>query len=395
MTHRLYEADPYMKSFNAIVKEIDGDWILLDRTAFFPGGGGQECDHGNIGGLRVIEVKAQGGYIYHKVPGHRFEIGQEVYGEIDWDRRYELMKGHTGEHILFSSILRESPDIELVKIHISPSKKSLVVRGHVDWSVIARALKTANEVVCMGLNVTENWLERNEVAASNIRAKLEKITENNVRVVKIGEFDQAACAGIHVRNTAEVNMIFVTKISSAKPAGDFEVSFEIGKNAMMTSISLGTIALHVSEVIGAQPEHLVSAVRNVKNSVSVLKDSLKKYARERLRSLVPEMHGSFKIYSGLFEAIDRKTLIDEANRLIQEEKTVCIFVSHEEKALVLLAVNKNIDIDCPGLLNKCLSRFGGRGGGQKHFASGGLEASIDTSQVLRSVLDAVKIALGQ
>ncbi|MBC7107931.1 MAG: hypothetical protein H5T41_03965 [Methanomassiliicoccales archaeon] len=395
MTHRLYEADPYIRSFDAIVEKIDGDWILLDRTAFFPGGGGQECDLGSIEGLQVTEVKAEGGHVYHRVPGHTFNPGQKVYGEIDWDRRYELMKGHTGEHILFSSILRESPDIELVKIHISPSKKSLIIKGHVDWPVISRAQKRANEIILKGLAVTECWLERNEVAASRIRAKLERITENKVRIVKIDEFDQAACAGIHVRNTAEVNMIFVTKISSAKSIGDFEISFEVGTNAMMKSIFFGTIALHASEVIGAQPEHLVSAVENMKHSVTVLKDSLKKHARERLRSLVPERHGPFKIYSGLFEALDRKMLIDEANRFIQEEKTACIFVSQDEKALFILAVNKDIDIDCPGILNKCLSKVGGRGGGQKHFASGGLTGSIHVNEVLRSILDEVKLALSQ
>lgn len=395
MTYHLYESDPYIKSFDATVEKIDGDWILLDQTAFFPGGGGQECDLGSIGGLRVTEVKAEGDHVYHSVPGHTFNPGQRVHGEIDWDRRYELMKGHTGEHILFSSILRESPDIELVKIHISPSKKSLVIKGHVDWSVISKAQKKANEIIMKGLAVTECWLERNEVSTSGIRAKLERITENKIRIIKIDGFDQAACAGIHVRNTAEVNAIFVTKISSAKPIGDFEISFEVGANAMMKSIFFGAIALHASDVIGAQPEHLVNAVENMKHLVTVLKDSLKKHARERLRSLVPERHGPFKIYSGLFESVDRKLLTDEANRFIQEEKTVCIFGSTDERALFILAVNKDVDIDCPGILNKCLSEFGGKGGGQKHFASGGTTDLIHINEVFRNILDEVRFALSQ
>ena len=119
MTEELFRQDGYLSEFEAQIVEVKGDWIKLDGTAFYPGGGGQVCDTGNIGGFKVTEVKYEGEDIVHKVPGNEFKVGDRLWCGVDWDRRYDLMKGHTAEHILFNSLHRQDPDLEIVKIYIS------------------------------------------------------------------------------------------------------------------------------------------------------------------------------------------------------------------------------------------------------------------------------------
>ncbi|MFA5312849.1 MAG: alanine--tRNA ligase-related protein [Methanomassiliicoccales archaeon] len=131
-TEKIYQSHPYDSDFTAAVTNINGDWVTLDRTAFYPGGGGQDPDIGEIDGSRVVEVKHKGDEISHKVPGNSFKIGQSVSGHVDFQRRLDLMRAHTGEHLLFSSLYRLVPELELVKIAITPSKKSFIVKGMLD-----------------------------------------------------------------------------------------------------------------------------------------------------------------------------------------------------------------------------------------------------------------------
>ena len=122
MTICLYQSDPYCREFDARVAEVRGDWIVLDRTAFYPGGGGQEPDRGTLSDMVVVEVKRDNGNVLHKAPGHHFSAGDAVHGKIDWSRRFDLMRGHTGEHLLFSCLQNVSPELKLIKIAITPEK---------------------------------------------------------------------------------------------------------------------------------------------------------------------------------------------------------------------------------------------------------------------------------
>ena len=124
MTRLLYETDPYLSRFDATVEKVQGDWVILDRTAFFPGGGGQDCRHRldrrprSGGGQGRQEIFGTGSRTLRSLWDRRVEC------EIDWERRHDLMRGHTGEHLLFSILSKMNPELELVKIAITPEKKS-------------------------------------------------------------------------------------------------------------------------------------------------------------------------------------------------------------------------------------------------------------------------------
>lgn len=384
MTRLLYESDPYLSKFDASVVRVQGDWVVLDRTAFFPGGGGQEADTGWINGLDVKGVRAQGEDVLHQVPGHSLSPEMRVDCQVDWERRHDLMRAHSGEHLLFSLLSKINPELELVKISMTSAKKSFVVKGELSWPLIAIAQAEANEAIAAQLPISDVWASKDSEVLKGIRIKVDRIHGDKVRIVKIGELDKAACAGVHVQNTRELKMLLVTKLTSARPAGDYEIEFETGRQAMQTALRLSGVSLQASEAVKAQPDDLVNALGNLKAEMQVMREALKGYGKRELARLEPEKVEGVRLYTGIFEGLDRKTLIDAANDFVRNERTVAIMASVDERLTLIVATSKDLDIDCREILAAGLKAVDGKGGGGKNFASGGSSSSQGASTAIEA-----------
>lgn len=371
MTSRLYLSDPYCQEFEAEVTEVRGEWLVLDRTAFYPGGGGQVADTGTISDLPVVEVKKDKDLIMHRTPGHGRKVGDVVIGRIDWVRRYELMKGHTAEHLLFSQLSRLCPDLQLVKISITPERKTLMVNGPLDWNMIIQAERQAQEAIESCLDIKERIVSRDDPLLSESRVKLERIQEDDVRIIEIGDIDRAACAGVHVHNTKELSMILVPSLTSAHPVADLEVEFEVGDKAIRRAMDLSVTALRASDTLGSRPQDLISALENLLRENERQKATIKHYEMKALADLVPSNIQGTRLYSGLFESMDKKTLIEAANRLVKEP-SVCVLGSAGDNFMLVIACHPNIHVDCASILKRTLETVGGKGGGKATFATGGI-----------------------
>jgi alanyl-tRNA synthetase len=389
MTIRLFEKEPYCSKFVATVEKTDGDWVVLDRTCFYPGGGGQDPDLGTIDGIDVVEVRSENGSIRHRIPGHRFQAGQSVNATIDWPRRYDLMKGHSGEHLLFGSIQQKVEDLELVKIAITPDKKMVMVRGNIDWTIISECQRMVNGVIAEGMESEDIVVGRESPLLEKARVKLDRIHGESIRIVKFGDFDMAACAGVHVKNTKEIGMLLVTKFTSAKPAGDFEIEFEVGEKAIGKALELSVLALQSSSILGATPVTLLSSLTNQKEELAKARESLRAYAKDSFSRIEPVTIGDMKVYSGVFDGIDRKVLMDAANSIVEKSSSMCAFAIDEDKLTLIVAANPDLGIDCTMVLNDVLKQVSGRGGGSATFATGG---ACVRGQACRLVDEAVKRA---
>jgi alanyl-tRNA synthetase len=387
MTVRLYGSTPYQSEFEAIVEKVDGEWIILDKTCFYPGGGGQDPDIGTLDSLGVVEVKAENDVIKHRVPGHGFHNGQSVKGTVDWPRRYDLMKGHSGEHLLFGSIQKKVADLDLVKIAITPEKKMVMVRGKIDWTIIAECQRTVNDVIGSGIESEDIIVAKDSPLLEKARVKLDRIHGDMVRIIKFGDFDIAACAGIHVKNTKEIGMLLVTKFTSARPLGDFEIEFEVGQKAVDKGLELSTLALQASSILGATTSTLLSSLTNQKDELTRAKDSLRTYAKEAIARIEPSIIGDMRVYSGVFEGIDRRLLMDAANSIVEKSASMCAFATEDEKLTLIVAANPDLGIDCTMVLNEVLRLVSGKGGGSKTFATGGANARGEGN---RLVAEAIK-----
>ena len=365
---------------------VDGEWVELGGTAFYPGGGGQVCDTGTMGGIPVTEVTYRRDNIFHKVPGHQFVVGDRMWCSVDWDRRYDLMMGHTAEHILFNALHRQDPDINIVKIYIGPESKYVVVDRDMDLGKIGEAVKFANVVIDDNHPVIKSVMSRDDPEIENIRIKLDKIEEDEITVVEIGDVDIAACSGIHVMETSEIGAIFVDrKVSAGK--GQFAIHFRIGEDARKASMDLANTCLRIIEDLGSKPEDVIKTVANMRAELDMCRKQLKDALVMNLRTLSPMDVGGKRVFASVLHTNDKGPAVESAESH-RKEGDVSAFVCEGQNISVILASGDE-NIDCKAILTEVLAQFGGRGGGKKDFAQGGLATSVDTNEVLKAILDRI------
>ena len=386
MTDEIFRNDGYVFEFEGEVMSVDGEWVELGGTAFYPGGGGQVCDTGTMGGIPVTEVTYRGDNIFHKVPGHQFVVGDRMWCSVDWNRRYDLMMGHTAEHILFNALHRQDPDINIVKIYIGPDSKYVVVDRDMDLGKIGEAVKFANVVIDDNHPVIKSVMSRDDPEIENIRIKLDKIEEDEITVVEIGDVDIAACSGIHVMETSEIGAIFVDrKVSAGK--GQFAIHFRIGEDARKASMDLANTCLRIIEDLGSKPEDVIKTVANMRAELDMCRKQLKDALVMNLRTLSPMDVGGKRVFASVLHTNDKGPAVESAESH-RKEGDVSAFVCEGQNISVILASGDE-NIDCKAILTEVLAQFGGRGGGKKDFAQGGLATSVDTNEVLKAILDRI------
>lgn len=221
----LFQEDSYLREFTARVVSVDGEKVMLDKTAFHPRpAGGLDADTGVLrkGGeeYRVVDVIVENGQVVHVVPGNRLEPGDVVTGVIDWERRYRMMKLHTASHIL-AAVLYDRYGALVTGGHITPEVARddfdlSMVEG--DWKkVLTEALEEVNSIIKKCIEVKVYWLPRAEALKIPGLVKLaDKLPpeEENVRIVEIPGVDIQADGGPHVRNTCEIGGVRLVKLES-------------------------------------------------------------------------------------------------------------------------------------------------------------------------------------
>ena len=207
MTRKLFYEDCHLASFSARVTGCDqtekGWEVTLDATAFYPEGGGQACDLGTLGGAAVLDVRERGEEIIHLCDG-ALEIGAEVTGGIDWNRRFILMQQHTGEHII-SGIIHETYGWHNVGFHMGSDIITIDFDGPIPAEDLPVIEARANAAIWQNLPVKCWYPSEEELPTVGYRTK--KVLPWPVRIVEIPGFDKCACCGVHVAATGEVGLV--------------------------------------------------------------------------------------------------------------------------------------------------------------------------------------------
>jgi misacylated tRNA(Ala) deacylase len=229
-TELLYLRDAYQRIFSATVIERRDDAVVLDRTAFYPTGGGQPHDKGTLDGVAVTEVRKEGDAVWHTLAGPAPAIGAPVAGEIDWERRHALMRTHTALHVLCGVIWNEWA-VPVTGGNMEP----LSARMDFEFDPLPdgfgpRVEELVNVELAADRAVSVEFLERGQAIgdADLIRTKVNMIPEtvSEIRVIDIVGLDKQADGGTHVRSTAEVGRIRVVKTES-KGKGNKRVRLEV------------------------------------------------------------------------------------------------------------------------------------------------------------------------
>ncbi|AIZ55973.1 alanine--tRNA ligase [Candidatus Methanoplasma termitum] len=387
MTEEVFRRDGYAFEFEAKVISVNGNEIELDLTAFYPGGGGQVCDTGTIMGFEVTEVFYKGNKIIHKIKSGELKVGDTVWCSVDWDRRYDLMMGHTGEHLLFSSLRKQVPELTINKIFISPESKYVIVDRDISWEDINKALIFANRAIRDNLLVTKTIMGADDPELERVRIKKERIPEGeDVSVVSIGDIDLSACSGLHVMETGELEMLFVDRKVSAGKDG-VAIHFKVGNEAKDSAMSLANVCLQSSEAADSKPEDLVRAVSNLKNESESLRRSAGSFVKKQIMSLPPTSINGTDVIGGIFPAVERSVLSDAAEAYKSSGK-VCVIVSAGSSVSVILSSGTK-RVDCKDVLSKVLSEFGGRGGGTTGFAQGGVADAALAESIFQKLMERI------
>ncbi len=231
MTDLLYLRDAYATRFTATVTDLRDDAIALDATLFYPTGGGQPHDTGVLAGLTVVEVRKEGNDVWHRVEGGPLPaVGQQVAGEIDWDRRHQLMRTHTALHVLCGVIWNEWR-VPVTGGNMEPLSARMDFEfDPVPEGFAARIEELVNAELVADRPITVAFLPRDTAVQDDdlIRTKVSLIPESvtEIRVVDIVGLDKQADGGTHVKSTADVGRLKVVKLEN-KGKGNKRVRVEI------------------------------------------------------------------------------------------------------------------------------------------------------------------------
>lgn len=338
-TAHLYYDDPYLQEFRAevlkVVKLNDLSFIVLDRTCFYPEGGGQPGDVGYLlgpsGKLRVMDTQAVDDVIVHIVPeGVGIKDGDSVRGSIDWDIRYERMKQHTASHVLFSAIKRvlglDSLMYMGVQIEEDASRIDISYGKSIPQSQLREIERLSNKV-CLESREVKTWLTTREETERTYGGQL-GITETTpsgiVRVVEVEDWDVALCSGTHVRSTSEIGLINILDRFRLKK-GVERIEFTAGKHAYHRYIEAMKTLNDVAQMLKASTtevpvrvEHLLKEREDSKRELRGLMDQLVNVQTLQLLDQA-EAVGEFRLLRKKLSRVDAQSLKRIASKLVEKD----------------------------------------------------------------------------
>jgi len=372
---RLYYTDSYLKEFNARVIRTSpgprGVRVYLDCTAFYPESGGQPSDRGTVAGIPVLEVIDEGDDIAHILEAG--PPGEGVRGHIDWERRFDHMQQHTGQHLL-SAAFEHTGGYKTVSFHLGAESATIDLDSdRVGAKQIEEAEALANQVVFENRPVQVSF----RPAAEALQLDLRKPTfrEGDIRVVEVEGFDLSACGGTHVNRTGGVGIISVRKVDRAK--GRTRVEFLCGGRAWRRSRQEYAILTEAARLFSTGQENVPELITKQAQELREAGRSLQKLVEEwaemeaaRLWQQAPERSGA-RVVRRLFEATDGKKAKLVAHAVGKQSGAVALVGVKGAPTALFFSQTPRGKANLSEVMKQTLAKFGGKGGGTRDFAQGG------------------------
>ena len=322
-TQRIYYENPYLTNLQAKVLWVWNNYLILDKTIFYPEGGGQLSDTGYIikddMAIRINKVLSIDGNIVHiadETLSGKLKVGDLVTCRIDWDRRYSLMRHHTATHILISAIRRvlgghvwqagaeKRPDQARLDIthYKVPSKEE-----------IAKIEFLANEVISRGVDVKVDYLERGE-AERKFGPQIYQggvVPGKYVRIVRVGDWDVEACGGTHVKNTSEISILKILGVERIHE-GVIRFTFKAGKPALDLLFNSYEELNNLSKLLGVSRENVLQRVKLLLEEFNAAKRKIRQYEVLIRQYMSEELYKGSEVISGIKVIIKEFDNVEEA-----------------------------------------------------------------------------------
>lgn len=374
-TERLYYTDSYLREFEAQVLVAEpagkGFRVVLDRTAFYPESGGQPSDRGSLAGLPVRDVIDEGESVVHILdskPG-----GGTVKGEVDWNRRFDHMQQHTGQHVL-SAAFERTGHYRTVSFHLGKDIASIDLESDLlGERQIEQAEELANQVVFENRPVVISFRPAEEASRLGLRKPTERT--GDVRLVEVEGFDLSACGGTHVSRTGGIGIIAVRRFERMKELT--RVEFLCGGRALKAAHTdfktlsesarlFSGAASNLPNLIAKQAEELRDAFRTRLKQAEMLAEYR---AMELLRGS-PERSGQrlVRLVVSADDLVDAKML---AHAIARQVNAVALIGEKGNPAKLYFAQSAGGPAHMGEILKQTVGKCGGKGGGARDFGQGG------------------------
>jgi len=375
---KLYYENPYEKEFTAnivdVIEEDNKFHILLDKTYFYPEGGGQPSDIGYIESAPVIYVYEKTGNIYH-VTERKPSKFKKVKCSIDWARRYDHMQQHLGQHILSASLI-ELFNANTIGFHLGEKYSTIDIDKVISDDDFKQVENMVNEIILSNIPVEVLYPTDRELKKLSLRKQPPK-TDEQIRLVKVGDVDINACCGTHPHSTIEVQLAKISKWEKYK--NGMRIEFLCGKRAVedynLKQVSLKEISrlLSVGENDAlAEIERITKEFREINSAVKSLKDEVAGYMVEKM-VLAAEVTHDVKIIKEVYSNVDLKYVNTIASKLVSYPNVVALFgIEAEDKAHLVFMRSKDLKtLNMNLLLKDAITLIDGKGGGSDSSAQGG------------------------
>ena len=393
---KLFYIDSYIKDFVAEIEEIkekDNKYhILLNKTAFFPGGGGQYCDLGTIDNINVVDVYEEDDKIYHVLDKKPNRI-HKVKCELDWDRREYGMQHHFGQHVI-SACFNNEYNAKTVGFHLGQDFSTVDIEGFFKEDDIIKIEKMCNEIIRENIPVEFLNINKKEAKKLKIKEDLSKLS-NDIRIVKFGDLDINLCCGVHVKNTLDLRVIKIKKFEKYKKSTRIE--FLCGTKAIDEMLKRDNYLNKICKLLSSNEEGAYKGIENLNNKLNEVNKENKKLeeiiSNYEAKEMIEEAEkvNNMNIIIKTYENKNMNYINKIANKITEREDNIGLFaLINEDKLNLLFACSKNLEnLDMNLLLKDSIKLVDGKGGGSKFLAQGGGKNNGN----LNSLFDYVKIKI--
>lgn len=377
MTQKIYYDSAYTREWHTTitgkVDKEDGVYVTLAETAFYPHGGGQPCDLGQIGGIAVLDVNIEDGEVWHKLERTPEEI--EVHCEIDWERRFDHMQQHTGQHLL-SAITLKLTEAMTLSFHLGTEYDTIdVATAELGANQLTAIEQEVNRQIYRNARINTSWVTAEEAAQLPL-VKQPTVTED-IRIVEIEGVEYNACGGTHVLATGEIGIIKLLKTEKVK--GGTRIYFKCGTRALNEFTATQNVLNSIMVKLKTSKDELLERIEKMEleqkqlqtelNAVKTTNDAY--YAEE----LLAARQGL--VIAQVFEDKSLKDMQSLATKLTADHEGLVLFASISEAKVVLAQNGQPPEWACGPFFKGNLGAYQGKGGGSEKMAQAGFASSED------------------
>lgn len=371
---KLYYYDSYKSSFIAKVIDINDTneycEVILDKTYFYPESGGQPADSGFIDGIKVENVFLRDDKVIHalKTPPKN----DLVSCEIDWEKRFDNMQQHSGQHLL-SAVFYKLFNAETESFSIGDDSSHITLtNSDLSEDDLKKVEIETNRLIYLNLPVTSYFVKNDDLEKLPLRKK-PKVDEN-IRIVEIKDFDYSPCGGTHVKNLGEIGVVKIKKFERTKKG--LRIEFVCGFRAFNDYFKKNNCINSLTTTLSAREEEILEKVhklldenKEIKKELNRMRDNILQYEAEKLVAESVNLK-NFKLVTKIFNDRDMKELRALSQIITKEKGIICILCSTMGCGNIVISRSDDVDIDINSFFKEILDVIEGSGGGNQKTCQG-------------------------